>query len=351
MRRNIIIVALLLLASLACQKPASQPYAPPDPAADKAAYHALLPAADAPPVDEETIPMRHRAAFNFAGIHFRNAMGWWYFNAHAVDERGRRWAFMFAILSDNQFYGSVSLPDDDIFIPLYRKVPTVVDRLGLSAASEGIAQLRQTERGRLRFAFRLTDPSARLDLTLTALGPPIPVSGDGKITMGGTGKSKYFFIPSLRVTGTAAAGGIDTKLTGLGWMDHQWGLWNYGKIKSWHWHSAHLTDGTKLMAFGFRTKDRPLHVDCDVILPGGEHKANVACSMKPLSQWKSAATGRRWTSVWQIDAPELDLSLTLTADRENQEINETIYEGGCYVAGTRGGKAVTGRAFYEESQL
>ncbi|MDP8222991.1 MAG: lipocalin family protein [Candidatus Lernaella stagnicola] len=352
MRKGLPYVLLaIMLVMAACEKKSPPSYTPPDASADRRAYEQLMPPVDAPEVNPENIPVKNLAAFNFAGIHFRNVLGWWYFNAHTLDTEGRRWSFMFAILSDNQFYGMLYSPDDDVFIPYYKETDTEVDRKALSASSKGVATIRQLERGRLDYEFELEGEPAQMKLRLTAIQPPIAVSGDGTISMGETGRSEYYLIPAMRVDGSVAVGDKRRVLHGLGWMDHQWGLWNYGKLRSWHWFSIHLTDGTKAMVFAFVRKDNTMHVDCDAVLPDGTHRPSLSCTAQTLSEWKSEATGRRRATVWRIDISELDASLTVTADRENMEVNETIYEGGAFVSGTRGGKKIEGRAFYEESQI
>jgi len=346
--RGAAILALLVWLA-ACQRNAADPYPTPDVAADRAAYEALMPG-PATPFDSGAVPVKHLAAFNFAGIHFRGPIGWWYFNGHLLDQDGKRWSGMFAILGDNQFYGALALPDENVFIPFYRRVATVVERDKLRVSSEGVASLRQLERGRLGFAFQLTDSAAQLDLTLTPQRPPVAIGGEGMITMGDTGRSKYLLIPRLALSGTGTIDGRTVSLRGLGWMDHQWGLWDYRKIDQWNWHSIHLTDGTDLMVFEFVREGKTVKIDCDAVTPAGEHRPGLTCTTERLRRWRSPKTKREWTVIWRIGVPELDAVLTVTADRPDQEINETIYEGGCFVSGTRGGKPVTGRSFYEEYQ-
>lgn len=345
-------LALLLAAAVvlgACQPSATGPYPTPDAGADRAAYEALMPGETAP-LDQAGIPVKHLAAFNFAGIHFRGPVGWWYFNGHLLDQDGKRWNGMFAILGDNQFFGSVALPDENLFFPIHQRAATVVERDKLQVSTEGLATLRQLERGRLGFAFTLTDPRVQLDLKLDPLRPPVAVGGEGLITMGDAGRSKYLLIPRLALTGTGTVDGRTVKLRGLGWMDHQWGLWDYKKIDQWNWHSIHLGDGTDLMVFEFVRDNKTVKIDCDAVTPAGEHRPQLACTTQRLRRWRSPTTKREWTVGWRIKVPALDVDITITSDRADQEVNETIYEGGCFVAGMSGGTAVTGRSFYEEYQ-
>lgn len=340
----------LLLIALGLAGACTPKIAPVDAADDLAAYAEILPA-QAPELDPAAVSAEALAAFDFSRSPFPGGQGWYYFNGHLLDQESRRWTIMFAILPDWQVFGIVELPDRQITLPIYRRQPTVTLLDDRSLSARDLATLRQPEAGRLRYEFKFEDARLQLNLTLSALKAPIRVNGHGEITMGHTGTSSYYLIPSMRIAGDAFFENQTYELSGLGWMDHQWGKWDLPQIRRWHWHAIHLSNGGELMVFEILNRDPAKNeMLCDYVKPDGGLLAREPCQTKILQTWASPRTGKTWAAAWRIEMPMEKAELTLIPDSLDREINPVIYEGGCHVSGTFRGEPVVGRSFYEEYQ-
>jgi predicted secreted hydrolase len=343
MRRLLPIVALLATLAAACSP------GKPDAAADLAAYQDLIPAA-APTQPALAPDLELQTAFDLGRLDLHGAMGWYYFNAHLLDDNGERWTMMFAYLWDHQFFGSLDLPDRKIHLPFYRRIIINTDLRARSIFIQGLSSLRQPAAGRLEYRFELNDPRVQLDLRLIAQRPPFEVAGSGRISMGQTGESRYAIIPGLYVSGAGVYDGKTVELRGLGWMDHQWGNWDMPALQGWRWHSIHLNNGMKIMIYQIYKQGSLAEALCDVVAPDGQLHANQQVIAKNLQRWKSRRTGKKWGAAWRIEIPGQHIVLEELPDASDREINPVIYEGGCFVSGTVAGAPVAGRAFYEEYQ-
>jgi hypothetical protein len=337
-----LLVALIAVCSCASPKP-------PDRDTDVAAYRAVTPP-DAPPPDLSATPEEVREAFNLGKQHIAGGLGWLYFNAHLLDEDGDRWTAMFAILRDGQVFATLDSPDKRVHLPVYEKLDTAFDLANRKVIGGSVTTLRQPDAGKLFFVFEFRSREASLIFELSAVKPPIAVSGDGMITMGRTGQSRYYLIPNLRVTAQGQAAGHGIRATGVGWMDHQYGAWNILRNTRWHWHAIHLSTGHQIMIYEIDTAGERAEELCDIIDPAGRLQPNQSCTTRATQAWKSEKSGKKWSIGWEIEIPAYNAKLEIIPDAPDREVTPIIYEGACFVTGTFSGEPVTGRSFYEEHQ-
>ena len=70
-----------------------------------------------------------------------------------------------------------------------------------------------------------TLPQGHLDLRLNAKGPTNYMNGTGLIPFL-KGSSYYYSLPDLQTSGTLTLNGKTSTVTGLSWLDRQWGNWD-----------------------------------------------------------------------------------------------------------------------------
>ena len=192
-----------------------------------------------------------------------------------------------------------------------------------------------------------TMPSGTIDLTLDAKGPALYNGGTGLVPFI-TGSSYYYSLPTLATTGTIVESGKTYKVSGLSWLDHQWGDWNWTGLDHWTWMGVHLSNGVSIDlgdVFTGGTESFPV----TVLQPDGTEEL---VTVDPLAAGTSGfvtspVTGQTYGTKWQVKIPALHASLTVTASPKLQEI-QGIYEGASTVTGTYEGKAVTGQAEAEQ---
>src|SRR5213079_441571 len=127
-------------------------------------------------------------------------------------------------------------------------------------------------------------------------------NGNGIITMGLAGFSYYYSRTHMDVQGTLMDHNQPIQVTGLAWMDHQWGNFLTLGGGGWDWYSLQLNNNTEMMLYFTRDASGKIttyvgSIDASgkesIISPTGVHST-------VLGTWKSQATGISYPSGWQL---------------------------------------------------
>ena len=258
------------------------------------------------------------------GPHFDYQTEWWYFNGHLTDEDGGRYA-----LHDVVFQ----------VVQLASRRTLYVRQIGLAEASSG----RHVSGERLltreepltsepgSFAIGIGDGAMsgqdgqtyRLiasaegwtyDLTLTNAAPSLIHDDDGLVDLGEAGVTYYYSRPRLDVTGTLDTGAGPRRVTGLAWLDKQWG--NFQPIiVYWDWASIQLDDGMDMMVTNLRgQRQQPIDRYATLRRPGGDvvRIGGDGFAFEPLSDtWTSERTGTTYNTRWRVTVPGEGIDVTL----------------------------------------
>ena len=213
--------------------------------------------------------------------------------------------------------------------------------------------------GRHAFRLRASGKEAAIDLLLESEKPPVFHGSDG-ISQKSEGKgraSHYYSLTRLKTSGTIRVGENSTPLSveGLSWFDHEWATNQLDAHQTgWDWFSLQFDDGSELMLFQIRTKDggRDPYSGGTFIAADGSTVTvkNPDFDLRPVGYWKSAATGARYPTRWEIQIPSIDLALKVHAAVSNQELvlaPISYWEGTIRASGTRAGKRVSGSGYLE----
>jgi predicted secreted hydrolase len=287
---------------------------------------------------------------------------WWYFNGLLTDDMGGDYSFHYVT------FQSV-LPNG--FTPRL---------LQLSWADHGREVYLTDERPELplleatkaAFSFQVNDWSMAGDGTdysmtfdtggysvaLQAVSnkPATLHQGKGLVDLGRAGESYYYSRTRLATTGTLTVGEEQRQVTGLAWMDHQWGDFGIAPV-GWDWISLQLDDGSDLMISMVwdSTDHQPINSYGTYVPPNGQPR-NISgenISLTATGSWTSAVTGTTFPVGWNLEVESLNLSLTLTPALLDSEFQGSKYvppaywEGAVHVNGTRNGQTVTGNGFAE----
>jgi predicted secreted hydrolase len=210
--------------------------------------------------------------------------------------------------------------------------------------------------GRDQIHARTSDGVYQLDVTLSDTRAPVLHGGDGYVPYGAAGASFYYSRPRMNVTGTLVVNGEQLAVTGRFWFDRQWGLDLRNPWQRWDWFSIRLDDGTDVMLFQFPGNEEP--VTFGTLMPADGDPMPLAAadfSIAPTAAWTSPTTGIEYDVAWEITVPAADLSVSVMAVADNQELVtrsttfNVYWEGLCDVDGRLGGTAVSGHAFIEQA--
>lgn len=195
-----------------------------------------------------------------------------------------------------------------------------------------------------------------LSLDLQDLKGPILHGAQGLSQKGPQpGNASYYFSQTrLASQGHIEIEGQRFEVSGLSWMDHEFSTSALGAGQvGWDWFSIQLDDDRELMLFQLRREDgsQDPFSSATLVAPDGstQHFGLQDFSLQALETWTSPDSGARYPVAWQIEFPELDLSLQLRALLPDQELNLSFiyWEGAVSVSGTQNGEPLSGMGYIE----
>jgi len=195
----------------------------------------------------------------------------------------------------------------------------------------------------------------RIDLEVEPTKRVVRHGTDGVIPMADTGGTSWYY----SYTRLAASGRLTTpdgvhEVTGLAWMDHQWGDFDLVDFKGWDWWSVQLDDGWEAMLFQFTDWNGALAVKAGTLVdPDGGLTALEgmdAFTIVPLRTWASPHTDGAYPLDWDIVIPAQGWTLavrTAIDDQEMYNIAQNYWEGDTTATGTRDGVPISGVGYTE----
>ena len=295
------------------------------------------------------------------GMHL-SPLEWWYFNGHLTAVDGRKFSYHFVTFQSVLPSGltprvvQLSWADHDEGLHLTREQAA----LSMLESSSGRFDLttnawRMSGDGEAyQLSFQIGDYDVELEAN--SAKPATLHHGSGLVDLGIAGKTYYYSRTDLTTSGTVSVSGVSQPVTGVSWMDHQWGDFTIANI-GWDWLSLNLDDGSDLMVSVVWEQDGGTHIATygtyvppdsgPVHLPAGE------VSLDSVGTWTSPDTGGVYPMGWDLRIHSLGLDLALTPLIEESEfaISEIIpvvyWEGSVAATGSRNGAAVSGNGFVE----
>ena len=199
-----------------------------------------------------------------------------------------------------------------------------------------------------------------LALQLAAPAAPVLHDNDGWIDFADAGGSYYYSRTRMPTQGKITVDGVELVVPGSSWFDHQWGDFIAIGGGGWDWFALNLIDNTgrpiDLMLSFVRAADGsyPLIYGTWVAADGSVERIPASdIRLTATGSWLSSATGANWPSGWRLQIPSKGLSVAITPEVLDQELDTrattgVIYwEGANRVSGTLNGRPVSGAAYVE----
>jgi predicted secreted hydrolase len=195
-----------------------------------------------------------------------------------------------------------------------------------------------------------------LDLTLRETQPPVLHGKQGLSQKGPeAGNASYYYsLVQIETTGTVTSQGETVEVTGLSWMDHEFGTSALSaNAVGWDWFSMQLDNGAVLMLAQVRTADggvMPQFEGTYVAADGKPETITAAdLTLTASAQWTSPRTQITYPSGWQMAIARLNIALTvepLIGDQE-MEVSFVYWEGAVTIEGTIADQPVQGVGYVE----
>jgi predicted secreted hydrolase len=273
---------------------------------------------------------------------------WWYYTGHVRAADGRRFGYELTFFRvglkpgdvkpaagqsgwrGNQFYfAHFALTDES------GKSFTHVERFAREALGAGSASVAALDVHVNDWYLVGTDPFkmfAQADGDSIAFEqfaekPPAVHGHAGVSTKAGcaTCASHYYSMTRLRTVGTLVHGGQKLAVTGLSWMDHEFGSGELqGNQAGWDWFAIQLDDKRELMLYRLREKDGSVTPQSSGSLVDAHgrvtHLALSDFSTDATGSWKSPHTGGTYPAGWRVRVPLANVDVTLVPTLADQEL-------------------------------
>jgi predicted secreted hydrolase len=205
-----------------------------------------------------------------------------------------------------------------------------------------------------------SEQDCAINLRLAPAKPEV-IHGENGISQKGESAgnaSHYYSLTRLVTTGQLKVGGETFDVTGLSWMDHEFGTsFLESEATGWDWFSIQLDDGRELMLFEIRRRDGSIDPRSSGTLIDGDGRATHIgfgeFALTPSERWRSPASGAEYPTAWAIEMPRFGLRLAARAAFADQELRTeestgvTYWEGSINIEGTGESKPISGRGYLE----
>jgi predicted secreted hydrolase len=238
------------------------------------------------------------------------------------------------------------------------------DALGLAGATAApfalhVADWSVTQapdaRPGLHWQLLAADGDYQLQLQLNSAAPPVLNGVAGlSVKADAPGAASYYYsMPRLQATGRITRQGVAVPVSGLAWLDREWGSGSLAAgQQGWDWFALDLDDGSSLMFYALRDRDgrRDAHSAGTFVDAQGQARqlANEEVAIDVLGYWASPRGGR-YPAQWRLSVRSLGLQLTVAPLLADQELatQPRYWEGAVRVSGTRSGTPVSARGYVE----
>ncbi len=284
--------------------------------------------------------------------HFGYQTEWWYYTGHVRAADGRRFGYELTFFRiglrpgdpkplagqsawrGNQLYPAHFAITDESGKQFVHVERFTREALGAGYASEKNLDVRVgdwTLVGTNPFRMHAAADGAAITFAQFAEKAPAIHGHDGVTPKAACAAcaSHYYSMTRLRTTGTLVYGGQRLNVTGLSWMDHEFGSNELQSNQAgWDWYAIQLDDRREFMLYTLRQKDGTITPQSSgsLIAPDGRvtHLQLSDFSTVATGSWKSPHTGGVYPSGWRVRVPRANLDIVLRPTLADQELPNTV---------------------------
>ena len=195
-----------------------------------------------------------------------------------------------------------------------------------------------------------------IDLTLVPTKPVVLQGEQGLSRNGGeAGNASYYYsYTHLQTRGVIRTGDHHYDVSGLSWLDREWGTSFLAENQSgWDWFALQLSDGSEVMVYRLRHKDGSVDPYSSGLIVGQDGVTHPlpaqAFNVQNLSQWRSPHTRILYPSRWRLTIPGEALDIEIEPLLQDQELHASInyWEGAVWIHGIGNENNVIGHGYVE----
>ncbi len=265
---------------------------------------------------------------------------WWYFTGNFETADGGRLGFQYTLFrfgtrpdetldsawaTDTTWMAHLALSDGRN-TRFFQSERFARGALGLAGADDTRWWLRDWEVIRDGETWHLDADAGDFALQLSlSKERPIILQGDAGYSRKGPepgNASRYYSITRLATEGRVRIGDEVLEVSGLSWLDREWGSNQLSEEQvGWDWWAMHLDDGRDVMLARLRNADGSTSEWSygQLVFPNGTHRYLPRGSFTlEETRWWTDRNGARWPLDWEIEIPEADLHIHTRAVFDDQ---------------------------------
>ncbi|HIN38690.1 MAG TPA: hypothetical protein EYM84_00285, partial [Flavobacteriales bacterium] len=218
------------------------------------------------------------------------------------------------------------------------------------------------------FQYHISAASAYggIDVEYDAVKPPLIVGDSGFFYQGQNSYTYYYSQTELDVSGTItikdSLNPYTETVSGIGWIDRQWGNFNPTSGDKYEWFCMQLSNGMDLNVWNIfnpqnLVPDNSLYRICSAFVNDTTSFTTSAFQLDRLAYSYTPDSVMCYSKEWQFTYGDIDLNIITLYDNTEVSLPFRFYEGSTEITGTVGGVPVTGIGFaellhsYENPQL
>ncbi len=203
---------------------------------------------------------------------------------------------------------------------------------------------------------RAAQDDIAIDLVARGAKPPVLQGDDGLAKKGEqSGRATYYYsLTRMKTSGTISIAGEQFEVSGLSWIDREWGTSALGEGQvGWDWFALQLDDGIDLMYYQLRRSDGTVDpYSAGILVARDGAKTGLGrdeIHIDVLDTWRSARSGGEYPARWRLSIPTRKIELEIEPFLADQELPLTVvyWEGAVRVSGTVDGVPVAGTGYIE----
>jgi len=306
------------------------------------------------------------------GSHPEYRSEWWYFTGNLEDDERQRLGFQFTLFrfglepgptlesdwqTDNLWMAHMALSDgsQQRFFQSERFARGALDLAGATAERWWLRDW-SVDRETGRWHLRAETDDFGLDLELHPAREFVLQGEDGYSRKGPEpgNASRYYSATRLQTSGRVRLDGRWLEVSGLSWLDREWGSGQLSEtITGWDWFALHLDDGRDVMIYRLRQPDGSAsEFSAGTLVEENDSGRTLHADdfSSRVTRWWRDPTGQQWPLGWEIEIPEDDLRLEIRPlfDHQLWEQSVRYWEGAIDVLDPDTGRML-GRGYMELS--
>jgi len=304
------------------------------------------------------------------GVHNTEPSEWWYTIAHVTGETtGTNYTFMLTYFNysyagfDGFRIFNLSNEDEDIFYP--ETLPVNYDLLAkdslhiIATPSIGLQEQWVNKVNPVsgailpfRYSIQAQQQHGSIDIDLDAFKPPLILGDSGLFNQGIMNYTYYYSQTGLNVSGEITFDGLTENITGLAWIDRQYGSFDPNTGEKYEWFCIQLSNGMDFNIFNIFTDDNRIpdtstYKMCAIYFDEDSDTTISDYSFERLSYAFMPDKQVCYSQKWRLQWDNIDLEITALNPYNEVTLPFRFYEGSTEITGTVNGQEVTGVGFAE----